>query len=167
MDVLKRYPSGVNVDLIAKIIGAMNAEGVRYIVFGGAAMNIWGISRFTEDADIFIEPSADNVNKLRLALKSVFDDPNIDEITAADLLGDYPAVQYVPPTGDFHLDILTRLGEAFVFSDLQSELVEFQGHKARVATPATLYKMKRDTVRPKDRLDAEILRERFKLDDDS
>ena len=28
----------------------------------------------------------------------------------ADLLGDYPAVQYVPPEGTFSIDILTRLG---------------------------------------------------------
>lgn len=43
------------------------------------------------------------------------DDPSIDEITAEDLLGDYPAVQYIPPEGAFRLDIPTRLGEAFAF----------------------------------------------------
>jgi len=41
-------------------------------------------------------------------LSSVFDDPAIEEITAEDLAGDYPAIQYVPPSGTFHLDLLTR-----------------------------------------------------------
>jgi hypothetical protein len=35
--------------------------------------------------------------------------------------------------------------------------------RVRVATPRTLYRMKKDTVRPQDRLDAQALRERFDL----
>jgi len=96
----------------------------------------------------------------------VFDDPHIDEITADDLLGDYPAVQYVPPEGTFHLDILTRLGEAFRFEDLESERVDFGGMEVSVVTPETLYRMKKDTVRLRDRADAERLRERFGFEED-
>ena len=157
----------MNVDLISKIIAAMNEAGVRYVVFGGAALNLWGLARYTQDLDLFVEPTAENVERLRRALRVVFDDPHIDEITAEDLLGDYPAVQYAPPSGDFHIDILTRLGEAFAYADLESEDIEFLGQTARVVTPAQLYKMKRDTVRLKDRADAEALREEFGLDDDS
>ena len=32
-------------------------------------------------------------------LRSVFADPSIDEISAGDLCGDYPAVHYLPPDG--------------------------------------------------------------------
>ena len=35
------------------------------------------------------------------------------DLTAEDLLGSYPAVQYVPPEGDYWIDLLARLGEAF------------------------------------------------------
>jgi len=35
-----------------------------------------------------------------------------------------------------------------------------------VATPRMLYRMKRDTVRPQDRLDAEVIKEAFKLEED-
>lgn len=80
--------------------------------------------------------------------------------------GDYPAVQYVPPEGTFHVDILTGLGVAFAFSDLQAMRVEFDGFEVSVATPATLYKMKRDTIRQRDRADAAALRERLELEDD-
>ncbi len=100
------------------------------------------------------------------ALHHVFDDPDIDEIQASDLLGDYPAVQYVPPDGDFHLDILTRLGEAFTFDDLEAMRIDLDGLEVSVVTPRTLYTMKKDTVRPRDRLDAAALRERFDIEDD-
>jgi len=32
-------------------------------------------------------------------------------------------------------------------------------------TPRTLYRMKRDTIRLRDRADAELLKQRFKLDE--
>lgn len=79
------------------------------------------------------------------------------------LLGEYPAVQYVPPDGLFHLDILTRLGEAFTFDDLEITRVPFEHLTVSVASPATLYRMKRGTVRLKDRADAELLKERFNV----
>lgn len=56
-----------------------------------------GLPRFTEDRDIFVAPERENVEALERALHSVFADPSIDEISADDLLGDYPAIQYVPP----------------------------------------------------------------------
>ena len=96
----------------------------------------------------------------------VYADPSIEEILASDLLGDYPAVQYVPPAGAFHLDILTRLGEAFEFADLETQRIAFDGLDVHVVTPRMLYRMKRDTVRAKDRADAEALRQRFDLEDE-
>ena len=125
-----------------------------------------GLARATQDLNVFVSPTAVNISRLRNALKSVFDDPHIDEITADDLLGDYPAVQYVPPEGSFFLDILTRLGEAFAFDDLETERVDFDGVEVTVVTPRMLHRMKRSTVRPQDRADASRLAERFGIEDD-
>ena len=146
-----------------KILHALETNQVRYVVFGGAALNLLGLARFTEDLDIFIEATGENVERLKAALRSVFDDPSIAEITAEDLLGEYPAVQYVPPEGTFHIDILTRLGEAFRFEDIESAPVDFESVPVRVATPRMLYRMKKNTARPKDWGDAEMLRRRFGL----
>ena len=54
----------------------------------------------------------------------------------------------------------------FHFEDLESELREFSGTRVRVATPATLVRMKQDTVRPRDQADAALLRQRFDLKDE-
>lgn len=102
---------------------------------------------------------------MRAALHTVFDDPRLEEIDADELLTDYPAVQYVPPSGDFHIDILTRLGEAWAFSDLELQRVDFDGLEVTVVSPWTLYEMKKATVRPKDWGDADQLRRRFGLED--
>jgi hypothetical protein len=153
-------------DLTKKVLEALEREGVRYVVFGAVAINLLGLARATADLDLFIEPVSENVERLKAALQSVFQDPFIEEISAADLMGDYPAVQYIPPEGPFHLDILTRLGEAFRFQDLEAIRVDLEGLAVTVASPRTLYEMKKGTVRPKDWADAEALRRRFHLEDD-
>jgi acylphosphatase len=153
--------------LLERIFRALHREGVQYAVFGAVALNLHGIVRTTEDLDIFIAPTEENVERLKAALRSVYSDPAIDEILASDLLGDYPAVAYVPEEGPFHLDILTRLGEVFRFQDLEVQETHFKGIPVPVVTPRMLHRMKRDTVRLKDRSDAEELRRRFGLEETS
>jgi hypothetical protein len=151
----------VDFDIARRVLGALEEHGVRYAVFGGAALNFHGIARFTEDVDLFIAPERKNIEALKRALYSVFTDPEIDQISADEMLGSYPAVQYIPPEGDFHLDLLTRLGEAFSFEDLEIQQMPFEGVQVAVVSPRTLYRMKRNTVRLRDQADAELLRERF------
>ena len=153
-------------DTLKDVLAALEHHGVRYVIFGAAALNVHGLARFTEDLDIFVAPDRENVEHLKDALRSVFDDPHIEEISSDELQGAYPALQYVPPHGEFHIDILVRLGDAFRFEDLEAARLPFESITVSVATPRTLYRMKRDTVRPKDRADAAWLRERFGLDDD-
>ena len=107
-----------------------------------------------------------NIERLKAALRSVFQDPEIEGISAEALLGAYPAIQYVPPEGTFHLDMVTRLGDAFTFDDLETERVPFDALTVTVVTPRTLYKMKKDTARLKDKADAELLRQRFEIEDE-
>lgn len=146
-----------------RILAAFDRQGVKYVLVGGMAMAAQGLVRATRDIDVVVSVEAKNIDRLKAALQELFNDPEIDSIRADELAGDYPAIQYVPPTGDFWIDILARLGEAFQFADLESEELVLEGVRVRVATPRTLYRMKKDTVRPQDRLDAQALRERFDL----
>ena len=152
-------------EVIKRLLGALEQTGVRYAVFGAVAMNLHGLARFTADVDLFVEPTVENIDRLKAALRTVVDDPAIEEISADDLLGEYPAVQYNPPDATFHIDILTRLGEAYAFADLQIARVPLDDLTVSVVTPQTLYEMKRDTVRLKDKADAQILKRRFDLQD--
>lgn len=76
--------------------------------------------------------------------------------------GDYPAIQYVAPDGT-PIDILSRLGTAFAYEDLAATTFSYGEIDVRVATPETLYRMKRDTVRLRDRADAQVLKDKFRL----
>jgi hypothetical protein len=156
----------VTFDDAKAVLQALERAGVEYALVGSLALAVHGLVRATRDMDLFVAPDEGNVERLKAALKSVFPDEAIDEISAADLSGGYPAVQYVPPNGDFSIDILARLGEAFRFADIEWQAVAIDGIQVRVATPRMLYRMKRDTVRPQDRMDAEALKQRFALEED-
>lgn len=144
-----------------RVLASLAAEGVEYVLIGGAAVNLHGVIRTTEDLDLFLRPTADNLERLKRALLAVYQDPDIAEISTEDLIGDYPAVRYYPPTGDLYFDFLTRLGEFATYEDLACEEIERQGIKIRVATPETLYWLKQGTVRAIDHLDAARLKDLF------
>jgi len=147
-----------------RVLRAFEREGLEYVLIGAAAMGFHGLVRATEDLDIFIRATPENVERLKRAFLVAYDDdPNVDDIRAGDLLGDYPAVRYYPPSGDLYFDVMTRLGEVASFETVEVETKEVDGIAVRVATPAALYRLKRGTVRPLDRQDAEALRQRFDL----
>lgn len=152
-------------DRLPEILAALNAEQVDYVLFGGQAVNLHGILRFTDDIDIFVSPTSENVARLRRALRRLWADPSIDEIHSEDLSGNYAVVRYGTPD-EFYIDIVARLGEAFAFEDVEAVWVERGGVRARVATPRMLYRMKKDTVRPLDRADAADLKAKFRIEDE-
>jgi hypothetical protein len=152
-------------DRLRAVFQALAAHEVDYAVFGAVALGLHGLARATADVDVFIPEDRDNVERLKTALRSVFDDESIDDISADDLCGSYPAVRYYPPDG-FGFDILTRLGDAFRYEDLDVEERDYGGVIVRVVTARTLWRMKKDTSRPADRIDAQLLAERFGFDED-
>jgi len=152
-------------DRLRAVFRALHEKDVEYAVFGAVALGLHGLARATADLDLFLRPDADNVERLKAALREVFDDPSIEEISAADLCGEYPAVRYVPPDG-FGVDLLTRIGEAFRYADLDIEEKTIYGVPVRVVTPRTLWRMKKGAIRPTDRYDADVLAERFGFRED-
>ena len=150
---------------LQEVIQALNAEQVEYVLFGGQAVNLHGIPRFTEDIDLFVSPTPNNVQRLRQALHRIWQDPAISEITAEDLAGEYAVVRYGTPDG-FAIDLVSRIGEAFRYEDVESEMLVVGGVRVRTATPQMLYRMKKGTVRPIDRADALDLKAKFRIEDE-
>jgi hypothetical protein len=158
------YIDGVNRDEMLGVLAAFERVGLEYVLIGAMAMGLHGIVRATEDVDLLLRATPENIERLRRALRSVYsDDASIDEIATEDLLGDYPAIRYYPSGGDLYFDLMTRLGEAADFDSVDAQVIVVQDVHVRVATPAALYRLKRDTARPLDRQDAAALRDAFKL----
>ena len=151
-------------DELLRVLRAFESAGLEYVMIGAAAMGLHGLVRATEDVDLIIRATPDNVERLRRALTEAYSDPGVAEIRTEELLGEYPAVRYYPPNGDLYFDVMVRLGEAADFETVESETKVIEGVRVTVATPKALYELKRGTVRPLDRQDAAALRERFGLD---
>jgi Nucleotidyl transferase AbiEii toxin, Type IV TA system len=148
----------VDRDEILHVLRAFEQAGLDYVLIGATAMAFHGVVRATEDIDLFIRATPDNVERLRQAFRAAYDnDPNIEEISTADLLGDYPALRYYPPTGDLYFDVMTRLGEMASFDTVEAETRDVAGTPVRVATPRALYRLKKGLVRAKDHEDAAAL----------
>lgn len=136
---------------------ALDNHNVDYVLIGGVAVILHGMERLTRDIDLFIKSAPKNIENLKKALNSVFNDTSIEEITFNELQ-DYPVIRYGTPNG-FFIDIMTRLGEAVLFEDLEYEIIEYQGVKIKIATPEILYNLKKDTLREKDKIDSLFLKE--------
>jgi len=117
-----------------RVLGALASARVEYVLVGGVAIGLHGFERATNDIDLFVRTDEANIERLREALRSVFDDPSIAEISADDLAGEYPTVRYGPPEGDYFIDLLGRLGSEIKYEDLEFEITEIEGVPIRLAT---------------------------------
>jgi hypothetical protein len=136
-------------------LDALAKHKVEYILVGGVAVILHGIERLTRDIDIFVKMEHNNIERLRDALHSIFDDDSIDEITLEELQK-YAVIRF-GVTDDFCIDIMGRIGEVAVYEDLEFETICHNGLNVRIATPETLYNLKKDTIRYKDKFDAAYL----------
>ena len=88
-------------DELVRVLRAFQDQSLEYVLIGATAMGFHGLVRATEDVDLLIRPTVENVERLRRALRLAYSgDPNIEDIRAEDLLGDYPAVRYYPVSGE-------------------------------------------------------------------
>ena len=143
-----------------KVLKVLDEHNVDYILIGGVAVILHGIERLTRGIDLFVKMVPKNIKKLREALYCVFNDSAIEEINLNELKK-YHVIRYGTP-GGFNIDIITHIGKVFEFEYLEFEIIEFHGIKIKIATPETLYKLKKDTVRYKDKGDAIFLKELIK-----
>jgi hypothetical protein len=69
----------------------------------------------------------------------------------------FPVIRYGTPN-EFYIDIMARVGELANFEDLEHMTIEYQGVKIKIAKPESLFKLKKDSIRDKDRIDAIFLK---------
>lgn len=149
-------------DQVLKIINSLNQHNVNYVIIGGYAIILHGYLRATEDLDIMIEFTEKNVKNLQTALKSIYNDDDIDDINLSEL-GSYPVIRYGTPD-NFYIDVISGLGTKFSYSDIEIVRKNIDSISIPFASISSLYEMKKDTYREKDKLDMLFLRERFNND---
>ncbi|CAB1085490.1 hypothetical protein D1AOALGA4SA_12978 [Olavius algarvensis Delta 1 endosymbiont] len=139
-----------------EVFKALARGKVDYVLIGEVAVILHGMERLTRDIDIIVKMRPENIDKLRKALHAVFEDDAIEEITLPELYK-FPVIRYGTPN-EFYIDIMAHVGELATFEDLKYDIIDYQGIKIQIAKPESLFNLKKDSIRDKDRIDAIFLK---------
>jgi len=127
---------------------------VKFLLVGAYAMGVHGYPRATGDIDIWIEPSAENSERVYRSMAS-FGAPlhEIDEATFAT-----PGIVFQIGVAPRRIDIITAIsGVEFDDAYQQRQIVEIEDLSISILSLDDLIRNKRATGRDKDRLDADQL----------
>jgi len=138
------------------LLAGLARAGVEFAVVGGIAVILNGYPRLTQDVDILVEDSPENIRRLLGHLA------NWGEGWARELRPE----EFVPQEGcvrvseDFDLDIFTRMrGRSLRDFEPHLRTFETQGVRLRYLSPAGLVELKESSWREKDQLDVLAMRE--------
>lgn len=139
-----------NLDDLNRLCASLNAAGAKYVVIGGLAVNYWGGQRFTQDVDLLVDPSPENIRKVKQGLE-ILPDKAAREIEDTDVAN----LTVVRVMDEITVDLMARVGE-IEFSNAKAVYAQVNGVIVPVASLATLIETKRG-VREKDRWDLQFL----------
>ena len=144
---------------LARICRALNASGARYVLIGGFAVSAHGAGRPTKDIDLLVDPSADNIARIREALQ-ILSDHAVNDV-ADDDVRNYAVVRIAD---EILIDLMSQAcGVTYDAAIGDAETAEIDGVAIPVASKATLIRTKQ-THRPSDLADRHFLQSRIDED---
>ena len=146
-----------------ELFRALAAHGVEYVTVGGIAVQAHGGQRVTQDLDVAVATSSENMDKLAAALMELDarvlgpDGRRSSAPPSAVLLGSSDQWHLVSPHG--RLDVLTLPGHLGSFAKLRERAHDIPLGELTVpiAHREDLLKMKRAAGRPQDLADVRLL----------
>jgi len=129
-------------------------KDVKFLLVGAYAMGVHGYPRATGDIDIWVEPTAENSERVYRSM-ATFGAPlhEIDETTFAT-----PGVVFQIGVAPRRIDIITTIsGVGFDDAHQQRQIAEIEDLSIPILSLDDLIRNKRATGRDKDRLDADQL----------
>ncbi|OGP95010.1 MAG: hypothetical protein A2Z19_07735 [Deltaproteobacteria bacterium RBG_16_54_18] len=127
------------------------------MLVGGCAVILHGYFRTTNDIDLLVDPSPNNVMKIREALYEIFKEGEVWEIKDEDLLK-YTVLRYAPRKIDTTIDLMARIGSVDIEKALEDvEWIDVDKTRIPLCGLTTLIETKKG-VRPKDKDDLLFLR---------
>ena len=133
----------------------LSRAGVEYLVAGGVAVCLNGYVRTTQDLDILVAATPENLRRL-LDCLAHFGQGFARELSPDDFPIEEGAVRVIE---DFTLDVFTLM-RSRTFTDFAAAArgLELQGTAVRYLAPAALIELKGESSREKDQLDVAVLR---------
>ncbi len=125
------------------------------MIVGGVAVALNGFVRTTEDVDILIEASAENVTRLLDELGN-FGEGHARELSQADFSDSEGAVRIIE---DFPLDVFTMMrGKRYADLVRSTKTTRIDDVEVRYLNAQALIALKSDSQRDQDRIDVSALR---------
>ncbi|HYC59704.1 MAG TPA: hypothetical protein VEK79_09070 [Thermoanaerobaculia bacterium] len=158
----REYSRAPELEDLLTLCKALNAEGVRYVLIGGFAVILHGFVRATKDIDLLIDPSSENVQRLKRAMAVLPD--NAIALIADDEVERYQVVRIAD---EIVVDLLkaacgvdyARAAEGGI------EIKTVDGVPIAIGRKELLIETKQ-TVRPSDAADVQFLRLRIAAERD-
>ena len=139
-----------------KLLAALVTDGVDFATVGGLAVTMNGYVRATEDADIIVSDSPENLRKLLQSLEK-WGEGFARELKIEDFVFQEGSIRVVE---DFILDIFTRMrGKSLDDFRPQLRYLETGGVRIPYLSPGDLIFLKQDSWRDKDKLDVQAMTE--------
>lgn len=151
------------------LVSALDAAGVRYLIAGGLAVNVYGYLRFTKDVDVVVQLVPDNIERAFTALSNLGYRPLVP-ITAAQFSDNTQRERWINDKGmkvlqfwsDTHREtpVDVFVIEPFDFDSefSQSSAKLLGGIAVHFVSIPTLIRMKETAGRTQDKLDIDELR---------
>lgn len=148
-----------------RLLRALAAEGVRFVLIGAMGARLHGFPRMTADADITPAGDAENLERLARALRAldarVYTEPVPEGLpfdVSARTLARAPLWNLTTDAG--RLDIIFMPAGTDGFDDLapRADRFEVYGHELLVARLEDILRSKVAADRPQDRQDAIVIR---------
>lgn len=141
-----------------KLLARLADHSVEFLLVGGVAVTLHGYARLTEDVDILIQNSPENVARLLGSLAD-YGEGFVSELNPEDFTDEEGAIRIVEEVERSQLDIFTRMS-GFLFEDLvkDAEAFHFSDREVLYASKKTLIDLKSRSVREKDQMDVAALK---------
>lgn len=150
------------------IFSSLEKAGVKYLIVGGVAVNLYGYSRFTGDVDILLALDERNLKKIDglmrkmgyveripVSVKELKDEKKVRKFIKEKNLRAYTFISSHKPQLD--IDIIVEESLSFDKYDKRKEIVEVWGLSLPVCHIDDLIDMKKSAGRDKDLIDLKAL----------
>jgi len=144
---------------ISGFLRAAHEQNLRVLLVGGGAVNFHGYQRHSADIDLWVEPSAENFDRLLNVLRSL--GYELNNLPEAVLRQEQNISIKISP--DMEIELITRFNPGRTFEEAwaHSETSELAGEPValyRVLSYDDLIASKLRSARPKDLLDVQELK---------
>jgi len=137
-----------------KLLVVLAEAQVKFIVVGGVAVSMQGYVRLTEDVDLLLEDSEDNLQRLLKVLGN-YGEGFANELSPGDFTDEEGAIRIVEEVESCQMDLFTVIaGKHYADIISDADVFPIRGHGIRFASKSSLIAWKSKSVREKDRLDA-------------